>query len=138
MSPEETTPASAAARELDILLVEDNPDNRLLIQAYLKKSPHRLTMAENGKEALESFQARSFDLVLLDMQMPVMDGYTAAREMRALETRERRVPTPIVALTANALKGEAEKCLAAGCNRHLSKPIQKGVLLDALAQVTKP
>ncbi len=115
-----------------ILLVEDNEDNRFLIQAYLRQTPIELSVAENGREALKTFQARPFDLVLLDMQMPVMDGYETARAMRDYETASGMARTPIVALTAHALKTEEQKCFAAGCDRHMAKPIQKKQLLDLL------
>jgi CheY-like chemotaxis protein len=127
LSPEEQGP-------LRILLADDSADNRLLIQAYLKKYPFQIDIAENGEKAVAKFQSSSYDLVLMDMQMPVMDGYTATRKIRAWEQQQQVPPTPILALTAYALKEEIQKSLDAGCTAHLAKPIKKSVLLEALAQ----
>ncbi len=121
-------------RPLRILLADDSADNRLLIQAYLKKYPFQLDIAENGEEALAKFQANSYDLVLMDIQMPVMDGYTATRRLREWEGQQQVPPTPVIALTAYALKEEIQKSLDAGCTLHLTKPIKKNVLLEAIMQ----
>jgi PAS domain S-box-containing protein len=117
---------------LNILLVEDTEDNRFLILAYLKNTPYRVDTAENGKVALEKFLANTYDLILMDMQMPVMDGYTATREIRSHEQKEGRKSTPIIALTAYALKEELQKSITAGCDAHLTKPIKKQLLLEAI------
>jgi signal transduction histidine kinase len=115
-----------------ILLAEDSPDNRLLIQVYLKGSPYQLTLEENGKAAVDRFAASDFDLILMDVQMPVMDGLAATRAIRELE-RERGAPsTPIIALTASASSQDIESSGNAGCNAHLSKPISKLQLLSAV------
>ncbi|MGE0487372.1 MAG: ATP-binding protein [Gammaproteobacteria bacterium] len=127
--PRSVAPCLEGAR---LLLVEDNPDNRLLVQAYLKGVGVDLTEAENGQEGLDKFASGRFDLVLMDVQMPVMDGYTATRAIRAWETEHGRAPTRIVALTASAVKEDIELSLAAGCDAHLTKPIKKKVLLEAL------
>jgi CheY-like chemotaxis protein len=130
-----SAPAAAAAQKsLNILLVEDNEDNRLLISTYLKKTPHRLHMAENGAVAVEAVKAGNFDIVVMDMQMPVMDGYTATREIRQWEKERGRTPAPIIALTAYALKEDEKKSLDAGCTGHMTKPIKKAKLLEALAE----
>ena len=121
------------APSLRILLAEDSEDNRLLIKTYLKQSPHCLEMAENGEIAVEKFQQGEYDLVLMDMNMPVMDGYTATRTIRQWEAREGKPATPIIALTAFALKEDEQKSLAAGCDAHLTKPIKKKTLLEALS-----
>ena len=128
-SPE---PPARSERALDILLVEDHPDNRLIVQSYLKRSPHRLTIAENGEAAVAAFKKGSFHIVLMDMQMPVMDGYEATRRIRAWEREMGRKPTPILALTAHALNEEVERTKQAGCDAHLGKPIVKATLLAAL------
>lgn len=125
------------SQRLNILLVEDSSDNRLLIQVYLNKTAHALTMCENGEEAVEKFKSGSYDLILMDMQMPVMDGYTATRQIRQWEKDKGLTPTPIVALTAYALKEEAQKSLDAGCNAHVTKPIRKATLLETVA-IYKP
>ena len=122
--------SSAGAR---VLLVEDNPDNRMLIRAYLKKTPYVITEAENGQEAVEAVKQARFDLVLMDVQMPVMDGYAATRAIRDWERAQGRAPMTVLALTANAVKEDVERSLAAGCDAHLTKPIKKRVLLEALA-----
>jgi signal transduction histidine kinase/DNA-binding response OmpR family regulator len=125
-----------------ILLVEDGETNRKLIRIMLERQGLDVAEAENGRIGLERAMAEDFDLILMDMQMPVMDGYTAVRELRT-----QGVTTPIVALTAHAMAGDAEKCLAAGCSNYLSKPIDEPRLLailrndlrgtvDALAGVT--
>lgn len=126
--------ASSAQKSLNILLVEDNEDNRLLISTYLKKTPHRLYMAENGAIAVETFKSANFDIVFMDMQMPVMDGYTATRKIREWEKNMGMAAVPIVALTAYALKEDEQKSLAAGCTGHMTKPIKKAKLLEALAE----
>jgi len=123
---------SASQRSLKILLVEDNEDNRLLISTILKKTPHQLHMAENGAVAVKVFKAEIYDIVLMDIQMPVMDGYEATREIRQWELAEGRPAVPIIALTAYALKEDEQKSLDAGCTGHLTKPIKKEKLLAAL------
>ncbi len=95
---------------LHILLVEDSPDNRTITMAYLQDTPYRVEIAENGAIACEKFTAGHYDLVLMDRQMPVMDGLTATRAIREWEQANHRPPTPIIALTASALKGDQEKC----------------------------
>jgi CheY-like chemotaxis protein len=128
---------AAEGRPLHILLVDDSEDNRLLIASYLKKSSHMIDVAENGAIALQKFTAGTYDLVLMDMQMPVMDGYTATREIRQWEKQNSVAETPVVALTAYALKEDTQKSLDAGCNAHLTKPIKKAKLLDALAEYSR-
>ena len=93
-----------------------------------------MEIAENGAVAFEKFTARKFDLVLMDRQMPVMDGLTATRAMREWEKANHRPPTPIIALTASALKGDQEKFVAAGCTAYLTKPIKQDVLLQAISE----
>jgi PAS domain S-box-containing protein len=128
--------AEASVRPLEILLTDDNEDNRLIVVSYLKKYPHRISQADNGERALDLFKARSFDLVLMDLHMPVMDGLTAVRAMREFERSSGRPRTTIMALTAYSLKEEEEKSIAAGCDAHLSKPIKKQTLLKALSDFT--
>jgi PAS domain S-box-containing protein len=123
-------------RPLRILLVEDFADNRRMIELYLKDTPHRVDMAANGKLAVDMVARASYDVVLMDIQMPVMDGYTATKLIRKWEEAQHRAPVPILALTANALKGEVQKSLAAGCTAHLVKPLRKAQLLHALVEYT--
>jgi CheY-like chemotaxis protein len=91
-------------------------------------------MAENGAVAVEAVKAGNFDIVFMDMQMPVMDGYTATREIRQWEKAQARTAVPIIALTAYALKEDEKKSLDAGCTGHMTKPIKKARLLEALAE----
>ncbi len=131
------TPSSDELEKLPlrrILVVEDIEHNLILIQLYLKASCWQLTIARNGLEAVELYQKQSFDLVLMDMQMPVMDGYTATRTIREMEAREKWSRIPIIALTAHAFREDVEKCLANGCDAHLGKPIRKGRLLRTMIQ----
>jgi PAS domain S-box-containing protein len=119
---------------LRILLAEDSPDNCIITMAYLEDTPYRVEIAETGAIACEKFTAGHYDLVLMDRQMPVMDGLTATRTIRAWEQANDRPPTPIIALTASALKGDREMCLAAGCTAFLTKPIKQEVLLQAIRE----
>ena len=132
-------PSSAESRDgsLRILLAEDSEDNRLLIEAYLKDPRDQLDFAENGEIAVGKFMSASYDLVLMDMQMPVMDGYTAVKTIRQWERNQRLTPTPIIALTAYALEEEMHKSLKAGCDLHLSKPVRKAALMKAILEATK-
>jgi signal transduction histidine kinase/DNA-binding response OmpR family regulator len=115
-----------------ILIAEDNPDNQVLITAFLSESPHEVDMAVNGLEAVEKFRNGTYDLVLMDIQMPAMDGYEATRKIRIFEKESGEVRTPILALTAHATTEERQKCLDAGCDGHLTKPIKKSKLLEAI------
>lgn len=123
---------------LRILLVEDSEDTRLLVKAFLRESPHRLEMAKDGEEAVEKFTARQYDLVLMDMQMPVMDGYTATRVIRGWEKRNEKKETPVIAFTAHALKEEIERCIEAGCTDHIAKPIKKKSLMKLIHSYSLP
>lgn len=119
---------------LRILLVEDNVDNQKLVGAFLKKTPYTLELAENGEEALDRFKASQYDLVLMDVQMPVMDGYTATQQIRAWEQEQGKEPTPVIALTAHATAEDEQKSLRAGCDGHLTKPIKKARLLESIRE----
>ncbi|MBI3600019.1 MAG: response regulator, partial [Nitrospinae bacterium] len=125
------------ARSLNILLVEDSKDNRLLIESYLKKTSHKIDIAENGEIAVEKFISGGYDIVLMDIQMPVMDGYTATGIIRNWETEKGVKGTPIIALTAHALKEDEQKCLDAGCTAHLTKPIKKAKLMETIQEYAK-
>ena len=127
-----------AGRPLHILLVDDLEDNRELITHFIKNLPYTLDMAENGIVAVEKFQHNVYDIVFMDIQMPLMDGLQATTAIREWERAHNRPPTPILALTAHALKEEREKSLAAGCSAHLTKPIKKEALLNTIAQYTRP
>ena len=122
---------------LSILLADDTEENSLVIKAFLKKSKHHLTIVENGLQAVEKFKINKFDIVLMDLHMPVMDGYEATRKIRAWENQHMLAPTPILALTADAMKEDIEKTRRIGCNLHLTKPIRKAYLLDTLDNFAK-
>jgi CheY-like chemotaxis protein len=121
-----------AASAIKVLIADDSEDNRFLMSAYLNNRPYELTFVENGREALETFASREFDLVLMDIQMPIMDGLAATVSIRALEWQRATGSIPIVALSANARREDAELSQAAGCNAHLSKPISKEKLIAAI------
>ncbi len=130
---------SPVNRPLRILLAEDNEDNRGLFLAFLKRTPHQITVAADGKAALEEFTRQQFDLIFVDIQMPVMDGLTATRRMRAFEAGEikagrRLTRVPIYALTANVLRGEIDKSLEAGCDDHIGKPMSRTLLLEVVSR----
>ena len=116
---------------LEVLLVEDNPINQKLALALLEKWGHRVTIANNGVEALAYVGGGHFDLILMDWQMPEMDGIEATRQIREMEKASSGHVT-IVAMTANALQGDRERCLAAGMDGYIAKPIQTGELLTVL------
>ncbi len=120
----------AIDRALRILLVDDSADNRMLILAYLKNYGVTVDTAENGQEAVGKFVDCEYDMVLMDIQMPIKDGYAATREIVAWERAHNRRHTPIIALTAYALKEDVEKALAAGCDTHIAKPVKKATLLE--------
>jgi PAS domain S-box-containing protein len=115
-----------------ILLVEDSPLNQAVVEAFLRHGPIELTIVSDGLQAVETFARQSFDLILMDIQMPVMDGVEATRRIRDLESAQARSMTPIVAMTAHALAGQAEHWLAAGCNESLTKPIRRADFLQTL------
>jgi PAS domain S-box-containing protein len=129
-------PAPASLRPLHILLAEDLEDNRDVVALFLKGAPYKLDMAENGAIAVEKFCTGTYDLVLMDIQMPIMDGYQATEAIRQWEREQQRVPTPIVAFTANAFKEDLEMSLAVGCMAHLTKPLRKQDLLKAILDHT--
>jgi signal transduction histidine kinase/DNA-binding LytR/AlgR family response regulator len=121
-----------ATKALSLLVADDSEDNRLLIEAYCKGSGINCDMAENGQQAFEKFQKCYFDLVLLDIQMPLMNGYEALSAIRVWEKAQQRRQVPVLALTAYALREEAEKCLSAGFKAHVTKPITKRDLLQVI------
>ena len=131
-----TRPVLAQAKQaLSILLAEDNAVNRMLAVRLLTKVGHNVTVAENGRAAVDSWLAERPDLILMDMQMPVMDGVEATQLIRQHEAAgDLAPPTPIIALTANAMSSDREKCLQAGMNDFLSKPFNTQDLLDVLVR----
>ena len=130
----EAAPSLAAMR---ILLVDDAEDNRLLVQAYLRGTPWQLETAQNGAEAVALWSQGQFDLVLMDVQMPVMDGYTATRQIRARELELGLQPVPIVALTAHALDSARQESREAGCTVHLTKPVKRAALVSTVHKLVR-
>lgn len=128
--------SAAPDHRLRVLLAEDNAANRALVAALTAPLDIELHVVENGAEAVSAIQADDYDLVLMDMQMPVMDGPSAARAIRALPGRE--ALTPIVALTANVLPEQIEQCRAAGMQGHVAKPIDPRALFAAIAEHARP
>lgn len=126
------TQEPAMQQRTRILVVDDAEDNQLIIEQYLKKSDYDFNLASNGELAVSLFSENTYDLVLMDMQMPIMDGYTATAKIRALEQTRKLTPVPIIALTAHAMAEDRQKCLDAGCDDYLAKPIRKAALLGAL------
>ena len=127
-------PAVPERRALDVLLVEDNTINQKLAIALLERWGHRVTVAENGEVAVEQVAGHTFDVVLMDMMMPVMDGLEATRIIRAMPAAAAGVP--IVAMTANAMESDRQRCLAVGMNDYLSKPIRAHELQELLQKVS--
>ena len=119
---------------LSVLLADDSVESCMVIKAFLKNTSHQLTIVGNGKEAFDKYKSGKFDLVLMDIHMPEMDGYTATREIRKWEQNNDLAPIPVLALTANAMKDDIEKTRMAGCNLHLSEPIRKQLLIDLIQQ----
>jgi signal transduction histidine kinase/CheY-like chemotaxis protein/HPt (histidine-containing phosphotransfer) domain-containing protein len=125
--------ARPAARALKILVAEDNAINEVLIKELLTELGHNMTIAKNGKEAVAAFQRELWDLILMDVQMPQMDGLQATAVIRQTEQmRGKTSPTPIIALTAHAMAGDRERCLGAGMNDYLTKPIHIPDLVRAI------
>jgi len=115
----------------NILLVEDNAINQKIIILSLKNQVRQIDVANNGKDALDKFGTTKYDLILMDIQMPVINGIVATKKIRELEATS-NTQTPIIAITANALSGDKEACLAAGMNDYISKPFQVDVLVNKM------
>jgi CheY-like chemotaxis protein len=133
-APAVSGPAQRSRSALDILLVEDNPVNRRLAQHVLEKEGYRVVAADNGAAALKTLEDKHFDLVLMDVQMPRMDGIETTAAIRSREKISGEY-TPIVALTAHAMVGDRERCLKAGMDGYLIKPIQPATLLEAVERL---
>src|SRR5262249_56704176 len=115
-------PTELPERRLRLLLAEDNAVNQRLAATLLERRGHKVTIANNGREALDALAARSFDVVLMDVQMPEMGGFEATRVIRERE-RATGAHLPIIAMTAHAMKGDRERCLEAGMDEYLTKPL---------------
>jgi PAS domain S-box-containing protein len=123
-------PLTIQLKTCRILVVDDGEANRQLLSVVLRRAGAMVELASNGQEAVDVVALRDFDLILMDMQMPLKDGYTATREIRGM-----RFKKPIIALTGNAMNGDEEKCLKAGCSDFLTKPVDIDVLLERLAAI---
>ncbi len=121
---------------LKVLLAEDNPVNQMVAVRMLERLGHQVTVAGNGQEAVTSWQNGDYDVILMDVQMPDMDGFAATTRIRELEAATSRRPIPIVAMTAHAMKGDRERCLAAGMDDYLAKPVRLEELQAVLARIS--
>jgi CheY-like chemotaxis protein len=121
-----------------VLLVEDTPINQTLETILLSRMGYEVTLANNGLEAVEAFKSSSFDLILMDIQMPEMGGVEATQQIRDIELQNRLPRTPIIAVTANALKGDREQYLAAGMEGYVSKPIAVDILKAEIQRLSAP
>jgi two-component system, sensor histidine kinase and response regulator len=135
-SPVAVPPTVPQARSLHILLAEDNRTNQTVATRMLQKMGHSTMVAGNGKEALLLLTTRRFDLILMDIQMPEMDGLTATRKIRESE-RETQLHLPIIAMTAHAMKGDRERCIEAGMDGYVSKPISSKEVAEAIASILR-
>lgn len=126
-----------SAGALDILLVDDNLNNRLLFSLLLRDTAHRVTAAYDGQEGVEVFQRGRYDVIFMSMEMPLMDGYQATRIIRALEADREQEPTPIVSMAAYALPELREQCVRCGCSDFLTKPFGKNALLALLESASR-
>jgi CheY-like chemotaxis protein len=112
-----------------ILVVEDIDTNKIFFDAALRKTKAKILWAIDGKEAIEMFSKNKIDLVLMDLQLPIMDGYTATKEIKKINP-----DIPVIAQTAHVMSGEREKCMEAGCDDYLAKPIRLQILMDTLSR----
>ncbi|MEW6595058.1 MAG: ATP-binding protein [Thermodesulfobacteriota bacterium] len=137
-APAPAVPATETALAGEVVLVEDNQVNQKIAEGLLQKLGLTVTVAANGQEALHLLGRKRFAAVLMDCQMPVLDGYAATRAWREIEAREGRARTPIIAMTAHAMEGDREKCLAAGMDDYISKPVKKEALSAMLEKWLRP
>ncbi|RKZ14342.1 hypothetical protein DRQ50_09085, partial [bacterium] len=126
---------AGATRRLDILVAEDNPINQAVVRRLLERHGHDVTIVGNGQEALEAIGRNTYDLVLMDVQMPVMDGLEATTRLREQEAAAGGHRLPVIALTAHAMVGDRERCLEAGADEYVAKPIDSSVLLNVMAEL---
>ncbi|HUW50299.1 MAG TPA: response regulator [Sulfuricella sp.] len=135
MTPNSNSPiAMTDVPTLHILLVEDNQVNQELMIALLKRRRHRVVVAQNGKEALDILERHEFDAILMDIQMPVMDGLEATRQIREKE-KQSGGHVPIIAITANTLPQDQELCVQAGMDDYVAKPVEINKLFTALQRI---
>ena len=132
----EATPQKPSARSLRVLLAEDTPANQKLVVRILSKRGHTVETASNGQQALDLLRQQDFDLILMDVQMPLMDGFQATAALRLWNSPKACIP--VIAITAHALKGDQERCLAAGMDAYISKPINSRELVDLVERLAVP
>lgn len=133
-APSLPDPSSDLQEGLRVLLADDNPQNVQLVQAYLDGDGHQIDVVHDGAAVVERFRTQRYDVVLMDVQMPGMDGYRATAALRAIERERGDAPIPVVALTANAMPDDERRSLQAGCTAHLSKPFSRAQLRRVLAR----
>lgn len=122
---------------LSILIADDSPDSRILLKAFLKRPEHAIAEVENGKEAEELAKKNHYDVIFMDIQMPVQDGLAAARAIRNWERSLHHTPTFIVALTGSESPDEIDRCLSAGCDLHIAKPVSRKTLLQLITEISE-
>ncbi len=126
----------STTRALRVLLAEDNLVNQKFAVRAIEKAGHSVLVANNGREAVVAWQRETFDVVLMDVQMPVMDGFDATANIRGLEQQQETTPrTPIIAMTANAMTGDKERCLEAGMDGYVSKPVKRDLLFAEIQRL---
>ncbi len=135
--PPPPPPTPPGDRPLHILLIEDNPVNQVVTRRLLEREGHTVVVADNGVHGLEAVARESFDAILMDVQMPGLDGLETTRAIRSRERGGHR-RTPIVAFTAHAMREDRDRCIAAGMDEYLSKPVETSTLLEALTRVARP
>jgi CheY-like chemotaxis protein len=136
ISPQPSSTA-AAQRNLRVLLAEDNAVNQKFAIRVLEGAGHKVALANNGRQAVDQWSAETFDLILMDVQMPEMDGLDATREIRTRESGLGK-HVPIIAMTANAMSGDRAMCLAAGMDGYVAKPVKKDALFAEVSRVLDP
>ena len=121
-------------RPMRVLVADDHPTNRAVIEVILGLIEAELVAVEDGAQAVDAFKRQHFDIVLMDLQMPVMDGLTAIREIRRFEAEEQRFPTPVLAVTANTMSEHVAASKAAGADQHIAKPVNPEQLLRTITE----
>jgi len=130
-----TSEPEEVIKKIRILIAEDAEDNRILMELFFANSPFEIEFATNGQIAYEKVISRKWDLILMDMQMPIMNGYEATQAIRTWEEENQQIHLPIVALTADAVDGQKQKYLSVGCTAYLSKPVSKKQLLGIVSKL---
>lgn len=124
-------------KTLNILLAEDDLISRRLIKILIEKTGHRVSVVDNGKKAFEEFKNGEYDVILMDIQMPQLDGLQATKKIREEEKNTNRHPTTIIAVTAHAMSGDREKCIDAGMDDYITKPIEEKALMEKITLARK-